>query len=69
MLRMQQHMRLMGHRLSKEIAVDLPDIRVLVGVAQLVRSVEPIQHPGPRLGQFAVEPDGLATAAHAAAVA
>ena len=29
-LRMQQHMRLMGHRLSKEIAVDLPDIRVFM---------------------------------------
>ena len=34
MLRMQQHMRLMGHRLSKEIAVDLLDIRVFMRIPE-----------------------------------
>ena len=43
MLRMQQHMRLMGHRLSKEIAVDLPDIRVLMGIADICLCIQCIK--------------------------
>ncbi len=34
MLRMQQHMRLVGHRFSEEIAVDFLDIRVFMRVPE-----------------------------------
>ncbi len=57
----------MRQRLADPIGVQLRDVGVLVGVAQLVRGVEPVQHAGPRLGQFAVELDGLAATTHASA--
>ena len=52
MLRMQQHMRLMGHRLSKEITVDLPDIRVLMRVADISFCVQRIELSASRKRQL-----------------
>ena len=67
MLRMQQHMRLMGHRLSKEIAVDLPDIRVLMGVAQFCFCVQRIELSASRKRQLLAVMDRLSAAADTAA--
>ena len=67
MLRMQQHMRLMGHRLSKEIAVDLPDIRVLMRVADISFCVQRIELSASRKGQLLAVMDRLSAAADTAA--
>ena len=62
MLRMQQHMRLMGHRLSKEIAVDLPDIRVLMRVADISFCVQRIELSASRKRQLLTVVDRLSAA-------
>ena len=60
-------MRLMGHRLSKEIAVDLPDIRVLMGVAQFCFCVQRIELSASRKRPLLAVVDRLSAAADAAA--
>ena len=67
MLRMQQHMRLMGHRLSKEIAVDLPDIRVLMRVADISFCVQRIELSASRKRQLLTIVDRLSASADTAA--
>ena len=67
MLRMQQHMRLMGHRLSKEITVDLPDIRVFMGVAQFCFCVQIIELSASRKRQLLSVMDRLSASADTAA--
>ena len=60
-------MRLMGHWLSEEIAVDLPDIRVLVGVAQFCFCVKRIELFTSREGQLLTIVDRLSASADTAA--
>ena len=60
-------MRLMGHRLSKEIAVDLPDIRVLMGVAQFCFCVQIIELSASRKRQLLTVVDRLSASADTAA--
>ena len=66
MLRMQQHMRLMGHRLSKEITVDLPDIRVFMGIAQFCFCVQIIELSASRKRQLLSVVDRLGAPASTA---
>ena len=67
MLRMQQHMRLMGHRLSKEITVDLPDIRVFMGIAQFCFCVQRIELSASRKCQLLAVVDRLSASSDTAA--
>ena len=60
-------MRLMGHRLSKEITVDLPDIRVFMGVAQFCFCVQRIELSASRKRQLLAVMDRLSAAADTAA--
>ena len=60
-------MRLMGHRLSKEIAVDLLDIRILVGIAQFCFCVQRIELSASRKRQLLTIVDRLSASADTAA--
>ena len=60
-------MRLMRHRLSKEIAVDLLDIRVLVGVAEIRCCIQCIELSASRKRQLLAVVDRLSASADTAA--
>ena len=60
-------MRLMGHRLSKEITVDLPDIRVLMRVADISFCVQRIELSASRKRQLLTIVDRLSASADTAA--